>query len=72
MEVITKLLERLTDQQNQIDRLIERVDRQDGIILLQQTAIKLASDALQGHQQVLEASQPEPKTGPPPLPPIIH
>lgn len=50
----------------------KRMDQQDEMIALQQNEIKLLGAALKGHQQIIEATQPEVAPGPPKPPPIIH
>ena len=50
----------------------KRMDKQDEMIAMQQTAIKLLGEALKGHQQIIEASQPEVAPGPPKPPAIVH
>ena len=64
-EVFSKLLAVLREQD-------ARINRQDELLLAMQREISLLAKAISGHQQIIEASQPETKPAPPKPPTIVH
>ncbi|QEE28576.1 hypothetical protein FTW19_11555 [Terriglobus albidus] len=64
-DVITMFIGLVRDQE-------KRIAAQDEVIFAMQKEISLLGKAVYGHQQIIEASQPEPEPLPPGPPTIVH
>jgi hypothetical protein len=72
LKLMRQQAEHIDRQDDRIAELENRNTRQNELLLGMQREISLLASAISGHQQIIEASQPEPKTGPPPPPTIMH